>query len=49
MLSNSLADQLLGSATRVGANIIETQAASSRRDFGKFLEYALKSANESKF
>jgi len=44
-----VADQLLRSATSIGANIIEAQAASSRRDFAKFLEYALKSANESKF
>ena len=41
--------QLLRSATSVGANIIEAQAASSKKDFIKFLNYALKSANESKF
>lgn len=41
--------QLLRSTTSVGANIIEAQAGSSRRDFTKFFHYSLKSANESKF
>lgn len=44
-----LAKQLLRSATSVGANIIEAQAASSRKDFINFLNYALKSSNESNF
>lgn len=44
-----IADQLLRSATSIGANIIEAQAASSRKDFINFLSHALKSANESKF
>jgi len=42
-------DQLLRSATSIGANIIEAQAASSRKDFIKFYEIALKSANETKY
>jgi len=33
----------------VGANIIEAQASGTRKDFVNFLNYALKSANESKF
>lgn len=41
--------QLLRSATSIGANIIEGQAASSKKDFINFLHYALKSANETKF
>lgn len=41
--------QLLRSATSIGANIIETQAGSSKKDFTNFFSYALKSANESKF
>jgi four helix bundle protein len=45
----SLGDQLLRAITSIGANIIEAQSASSRRDFIKFYEIALKSANESKF
>ncbi|MDL1972369.1 MAG: four helix bundle protein [Deltaproteobacteria bacterium] len=44
-----IADQLLRSATSIGANIIEAQAASSKRDFTNFLNYSLKSANETKF
>ncbi len=41
--------QLLRSATSIGANIIEAQAGSSKKDFTNFFSYALKSANESKF
>ena len=41
--------QLLRSATSIGANIIEAQAASSKRDFQNFLNHALKSANETKY
>ena len=41
--------QLLRSATSIGANVIEAQAGSSRRDFINFFAYALKSANESRF
>lgn len=44
-----IADQLIRAATSIGANIIEAQAASSRRDFVNFLNHALKSANETKF
>ena len=44
-----IGDQLLRSATSIGANIIEAQAASSRRDFKNFLNHSLKSANETKF
>ncbi len=41
--------QVLRSATSIGANIIEAQAGSSKKDFTNFFNYALKSANESKF
>lgn len=44
-----IARQLLRSATSIGANVMEAQAGSSRRDFANFLSHALKSANESKF
>ncbi|HEX9917288.1 MAG TPA: four helix bundle protein [candidate division Zixibacteria bacterium] len=44
-----VAKQLLRSATSIGANIIEAQAAGSKRDFTNYLRYSLKSANESKF
>jgi len=38
--------QLLRAATSVGANLIEAKASSSKRDFIKFYEIALKSCNE---
>jgi four helix bundle protein len=44
-----IADQLLRSATSIGANLIEGSAASSRLEFKKFHEIALKSANETKY
>jgi len=42
-------DQLLRAATSIGANIIEAQAASSKKDFINFYIIALKSANETKY
>ena len=44
-----IVDQLMRSATSIGANIIEAQAASSKKDFRRFLSYSLKSANETKY
>lgn len=44
-----IAKQFLRSATSIGANIIEAQAGSTKRDFTNFFFYALKSANETKF
>lgn len=41
--------QLLRSATSIGANVIEAQAASSKNDFKNFINHALKSANETKY
>ena len=38
--------QILRSATSIGANIVEAQASSSKKDFINFLHHALKSANE---
>lgn len=40
-------DQLLRSATSVGANLIEAKSSSSKKDFIKFYQIALKSCNES--
>ena len=42
-------EQLLRSGTSIGANYIEAQAASSKKDFTNFIHHSLKSANESKF
>ena len=44
-----IADQLIRSATSIGANLTESKASSSRREFKKFYEIALKSANETKY
>jgi four helix bundle protein len=44
-----LCNQLLRSATSIGANVIEASSASSKKDFTNFFTYALKSANETKF
>lgn len=41
--------QVLRSGTSIGANIIEAQAGSSKKDFTNFISYSLKSANETKF
>lgn len=45
----SIFDQLLRSATSIGANIVEAKSGSSQRDFIKFYIIALKSANETKY
>jgi len=47
--SRIITDQLLRSTTSIGANVIEAQAASSRKDYTNFFSHALKSANECKF
>lgn len=44
-----ITDQLIRAACSIGANIIEAQAASSKKDFINYLNHALKSANETKF
>lgn len=48
-ISRELKRQLLRSATSIGANIIEAQAGSSKKDFTNFFAISLKSANESKY
>jgi len=47
--SRIITDQLIRSTTSIGANVIEAQAASSRKDYTNFFTHALKSANECKF
>lgn len=41
-----VSDQVIRSATSIGANIVEAKGASSKKDYIKFFEIALKSANE---
>ncbi|HEV8286088.1 MAG TPA: four helix bundle protein [Chitinophagaceae bacterium] len=45
----SLFDQLIRSATSIGANIVEGKAGSSKKDWKNFFVIALKSANETKY
>lgn len=45
----SMFEQLLRSATSIGANLVEGYAGSSKNDFIKFYNIALKSANETKY
>ncbi|MDO9573449.1 MAG: four helix bundle protein [Candidatus Contubernalis sp.] len=39
-----ISEQLLRSATSIGANVVEAQGASTRKDYTNFFSYALKSA-----
>jgi four helix bundle protein len=45
--SQVITEQLLRSATSIGANIVEAKASSSKKDFTNFFTHSLKSANES--
>ncbi len=45
----AIVDQLTRSSTSIGANIVEAKASSSRRDYIKYFEIALKSANETEY
>jgi four helix bundle protein len=45
----TIGDQLLRSSTSIGANLIEAKSSSSKRDFIKYYEIALKSANETEY
>ena len=42
-------EQLIRSATSIGANVVEGKAGSSKKDWRKFHVIALKSANETKY
>ena|SRR6478672_2527479 len=46
---NSLFNQLIKSASSIGANLVEGKAGSSKRDWKNFNIIALKSANETKY
>ncbi len=45
----TIGDQLLRSITSIGANIVEPKSSASRKEFIKFYQISLKSANESKY
>lgn len=44
-----IADQLVRSTTSIGANVTEAKGASSKKDYTKFFEIALKSAYETQY
>ena len=44
-----IADQLVRSATSIGANVVEAKASSSKKDYLNYFQIALKSANETKY
>jgi four helix bundle protein len=46
---SSLFDQLIRSATSIGANLVEGKAGVSKNDWKKYFGIALKSANETKY
>jgi len=47
--SQVLVKQIIRSGTSIGANVVEAQAGSSKKDFINFIYHALKSANETVF
>ncbi|OQA53443.1 MAG: hypothetical protein BWY43_00016 [candidate division WS2 bacterium ADurb.Bin280] len=42
-------DQIIRSATSIGANVVEAKSSSSKKDYIHFFEIALKSANETEY
>ena len=46
---SSLFDQVIRSATSIGANVVEGKAGSSKKDWKNYYSIALKSANETKY
>jgi len=44
-----LCDQLIRSATSIGANINEAQGAGSKKDFANYFQIVLKSARETRY
>ncbi len=48
-LSMIIVKQLMRSSTSIGANVIEAKNSSSRIEFKRYYEIALKSCNESKY
>lgn len=45
----AIIDQLIRSATSIGANVVEAKGSTSKKDYRRFFEIALKSANETKY
>ncbi|MBI2612238.1 four helix bundle protein [Candidatus Kaiserbacteria bacterium] len=45
----SVADQLIRCTGSIGANVVEAKGSGSTKDYTRFFEIALKSANETKY
>src|SRR3989338_9500892 len=45
----AFADQLILCTGSIGANVVEAKGSGSRRDYTRFFEIALKSANETRY
>ena len=45
----AFADQLIRCTGSIGANVVEAKGSGSRRDYTRFFEIALKSANETRY
>ena len=45
----SVMDQLIRCSTSIGANVVEAKSSSSKREYIRYFEIALKSANEVKY
>ena len=45
----TIGDQLLRSSMSVGANIVEAKSSSTKKEFTRYFQISLKSANESKY
>lgn len=48
-INNVILNQSIRSLTSIGANIIEAKASNSKKDFARYFDIALKSANETKY
>ncbi len=48
-INRVILNQLFRSLTSIGANIIEAKASNSKKDFARYFDIALKSANETKY
>ena len=45
----SICDQIIRSSASIGANVVEAKSASSKLEYKKFFEIALKSSNETTY
>src|SRR3989344_8535849 len=48
-VTETIVRQLVRSLTSIGANVIEAKASNSKKDFARYFDIALKSANETKY